>query len=47
MESLRQFVKHCMLFQTKEFINIVFGIVGWLSFFAFAYAVYNLIMLET
>jgi hypothetical protein len=25
----------------------VFGIIGWLSFFAFAYAVYNLITLET
>lgn len=35
-----------MLFQTKDFVNVIFGIVAWMGLIVFCYAMYNLATLE-
>ncbi|UYN86276.1 MAG: hypothetical protein KIT51_15620 [Cyclobacteriaceae bacterium] len=46
METLRQFFKHCMLFQSRETTNIIYGIIMWFSFGLFVYAIYSTITLQ-
>jgi hypothetical protein len=42
-DHLKEFIKECLLFQSQEVLNWVYGVLAWSSFGLFVHAIGNLI----
>jgi hypothetical protein len=43
MNLIRLFIKECLFFKSKEAVNRIFGVTGWLGFVVFLYVVMRIL----